>query len=106
MAHKTLYDRQHAAMSAAGRDGMKPYCTQNNGECATCALVNYGRDCANHEGADWAITVSGACPTFHGPELVAVLSWRETCIEAARRERARLEQEMGRIMYLSKVCDL
>ena len=28
---------------------MKPdYCTQNAGVCPTCALVSYGRDCANH----------------------------------------------------------
>ena len=26
---------------------MKEYCTQNNGDCATCSLVNYGRDCQN-----------------------------------------------------------
>lgn len=26
---------------------MKPYCTQNNGDCSTCSLVNYGRDCMN-----------------------------------------------------------
>jgi len=26
---------------------MKPYCTQNNGDCSTCSLVNYGRDCQN-----------------------------------------------------------
>lgn len=24
------------------------YCTQNNGNCATCSLVNYGRDCHNN----------------------------------------------------------
>lgn len=27
---------------------MKDYCTQNNGDCATCSLVNYGRDCQNN----------------------------------------------------------
>lgn len=28
---------------------MKPsYCTQNNGKCKTCSLVNYGRDCQNN----------------------------------------------------------
>lgn len=27
---------------------MKPYCTQNSGDCATCSLVNYGLDCANN----------------------------------------------------------
>jgi hypothetical protein len=26
---------------------MKPYCTQNDGDCNTCSLVNYGRDCRN-----------------------------------------------------------
>jgi hypothetical protein len=27
---------------------MKEYCTQNNGNCPTCSLVNYGRDCMNN----------------------------------------------------------
>lgn len=27
---------------------MKPYCTQNDGDCSTCSLVNYGRDCQNN----------------------------------------------------------
>lgn len=27
---------------------MRKYCTQNNGECATCSLANYGRDCHNN----------------------------------------------------------
>ena len=27
---------------------MKKYCTQNNGDCQTCSLVNYGRDCRNN----------------------------------------------------------
>lgn len=26
----------------------KAYCTQNNGDCRTCSLVNYGLDCANN----------------------------------------------------------
>lgn len=25
----------------------KSYCTQNNGDCSTCSLVNYNRDCRN-----------------------------------------------------------
>ena len=25
----------------------KDYCTQNDGDCNTCSLVNYGRDCKN-----------------------------------------------------------
>ena len=24
------------------------YCSQNDNECPTCSLVNYGRDCINH----------------------------------------------------------
>ena len=27
---------------------IKPYCTQNNGNCSTCSLVNYNRDCLNN----------------------------------------------------------
>lgn len=27
---------------------MKPYCTQNNGDCSTCSLVSYNRDCQNN----------------------------------------------------------
>lgn len=27
---------------------MKPYCTQNNGDCSTCSLVSYNRDCRNN----------------------------------------------------------
>lgn len=27
---------------------MKPWCTQNNGDCWTCSLVSYGRDCENN----------------------------------------------------------
>ena len=26
---------------------MEKYCTQNGGDCDTCSLVNYGRDCHN-----------------------------------------------------------
>jgi len=26
---------------------LKSYCTQNNGDCSTCSLVNYNRDCRN-----------------------------------------------------------
>lgn len=25
------------------------YCTQNNGDCKTCSLVNYGMDCRNNK---------------------------------------------------------
>jgi len=26
----------------------RSYCTQNDGDCQSCALVNYGRDCQNN----------------------------------------------------------
>jgi hypothetical protein len=26
---------------------MKEYCTQNNGDCSSCSLANYNRDCQN-----------------------------------------------------------
>lgn len=26
----------------------KDYCTQNDGDCSSCSLVNYGRDCRNY----------------------------------------------------------
>jgi len=25
----------------------KPYCTQNDGDCSSCSLSSYGRDCHN-----------------------------------------------------------
>jgi hypothetical protein len=30
-----------------------PYCSQNDGECRTCSLVSYGRDCRNHPSIDY-----------------------------------------------------
>jgi hypothetical protein len=32
-----------------GLSGRAPriYCSQNDGDCSTCSLVNYGRDCEN-----------------------------------------------------------
>lgn len=27
---------------------IKDYCTQNNGDCSSCSLVNYNRDCYNN----------------------------------------------------------
>jgi hypothetical protein len=28
------------------------YCSQNHGDCSTCSLVNYGRDCMNNPVSD------------------------------------------------------
>ena len=38
---------------------MKSYCTQNNGDCSTCSLVNYGRDCQN-KSVNWGGKRPGA----------------------------------------------
>jgi hypothetical protein len=27
---------------------VKSYCTQNNGDCSTCSLTSYNRDCQNN----------------------------------------------------------
>jgi len=34
--------------SMGKRDRIPAYCTQNDGDCETCSLVNYGRDCRNN----------------------------------------------------------
>ncbi len=42
---------------------MKDYCTQNNGDCATCSLSNYGRDCMNQPIAEERFERGGGCET-------------------------------------------
>jgi hypothetical protein len=74
----------------------KSYCKQNNGDCATCSLVNYGLDCANnpinftisrtgtkndralavYDGHKGPQTVSHI-KEFIGPELAKVLTGKE-----------------------------
>jgi len=34
--------------TAAFKKEAKEYCTQNNQDCTTCSLVNYGLDCHNN----------------------------------------------------------
>ena len=38
-------DRYYEARMA--KQEMPGYCTQNDGDCRTCSLVNYNRDCHN-----------------------------------------------------------
>ncbi len=50
MVGKKLVSQSSAIVdlvSAAKKNVAKPYCTQNRGDCSTCSLVNYGRDCRN-----------------------------------------------------------
>lgn len=42
---------------------MKSYCTQNSGDCSTCSLVNYGRDCRNNP-VNNQIAIAGLVDTF------------------------------------------
>lgn len=76
---------------------MKTYCTQNNGDCTTCSLTNYGRDCKNNEGADWALSIN--------QQIVQVLPWREYSSRQAEAARAAMERATGEIVYLSKLAD-
>ena len=54
---------------------MKNYCTQNNGVCASCSLVNYGRDCRNNPVDDFMDSVS------HAEELTAGIKAAKEAIE-------------------------
>lgn len=53
----------------------KEYCVQNDGDCATCSLVNYGRDCMNRpiEADSGALENGGSRKrqetTLHGEDL-------------------------------------
>lgn len=58
---------------------MKSYCTQNNGDCSTCSLVNYGLDCANmplksprHTGTRESRMLA-AYTGHHGPVTIAAV---------------------------------
>ncbi len=41
-------DRQDLGRGYRDGLGVPHYCTQNNGDCSTCALGSYGRDCQNN----------------------------------------------------------
>jgi len=52
---------------------MKAYCTQNEGQCETCSLRNYGRDCRNAPlGASLADKLATMGATLDGATLVLV----------------------------------
>ena len=50
----------------------KLYCTQNNGDCPTCSLVNYGRDCMNN-------LVNRLVLSRPIPPLLRVISEKDCC---------------------------
>lgn len=43
-----VQNQVYKLMALRGNETIKDYCSQNNGECLSCSLVNYGRDCMNN----------------------------------------------------------
>lgn len=58
---------------------MKSYCTQNNGDCSTCSLVSYGRDCQNNP--LWGGKREGAGRPSTGRKLQRIYATDEEMIE-------------------------
>ena len=54
------YDKQPKGQTM----NRKPYCTKNNGDCLTCSLVSYGRDCRNVPLEDVHPTTRAAAATL------------------------------------------
>ena len=54
------YDKQPKGQTM----NRKPYCTKNDGECITCSLVSYGRDCRNVPLEDVHPTTRAAAATL------------------------------------------
>lgn len=50
--------------------GNQTYCTQQNGDCQDCSLVNYGRDCKNNPVA--SNIVDGYCPACNRPVIYCI----------------------------------
>lgn len=49
-AYKYILSAEWSTRDLKGQEQMitPEYCTQNGGDCPSCSLVNYGRDCANN----------------------------------------------------------
>lgn len=43
-----ISNQVYKLMALRDNETMKDYCSQNNGECSSCSLVSYGRDCMNN----------------------------------------------------------
>lgn len=43
-----VQNQVYKLMALRDNEMMKDYCSQNNGECSSCSLVSYGRDCMNN----------------------------------------------------------
>lgn len=51
----------------------KDYCTQNNGDCETCSLVNYGRDCRNNPINPTTDTTGQLIMAYTGPCMTEII---------------------------------
>ncbi len=69
---------------------MTNYCTQNNGDCSTCFLANYGRDCHNNP----IVTVTSDVPLRIHADTGRVQLYSRLCvnceygIDCIRKEHA------------------
>ena len=68
----------------------KPYCTQNDGDCPSCSLVNYGLDCQNNP-VDYAAFAASAMGKKGGSST----SPKKSASSAANLDRARAEGKTG-----------
>lgn len=68
----------------------KPYCTQNDGNCTSCSLVNYGRDCQNNP-VDYAAFAASAMGKKGGSATTA----RKKSASAANLNAARAQGKVG-----------
>jgi hypothetical protein len=83
------------------------YCTQNGGDCATCSLVNYGRDCQNntikqgHNGQDGPRVLDDLWARYMG-DVTTPLEYRAYVFAQNRIHELRqiLEYDLE-LMYLA-----
>ena len=67
---------------------IKPYCVQNNGDCKTCSLVSYNRDCANNPLHGGKRPGAGRKPTNRKPRLFRATDqeWKQIVDNAANAQ--------------------
>lgn len=68
----------------------KPYCTQNDGDCPSCSLVNYGRDCQNNP-VDYAAFAASAMGKKGGSSRTP----KKSASSAANLDKARADGRVG-----------
>lgn len=75
---------------------IKPYCTQNNGDCRTCSLVNYNRDCRNYPLTEAKVKlIFDVTPTDKAEFEVLCKQLGVTKIDFLRRAIAEAKEAVG-----------